>query len=180
MCWCVLSSLCLLFASVLASMRWLLCEKTSAITENIPRENLSPLQFYINSKNKNRIKLQSLQSKINSKTIESAPRTSVIIFGGMASPPFNSCVMNGHVHDPLPRLWKPSSPPPPLDVTVQLDALYFPFAIVVFRVVRLRVSGSTQLYSPPLEVMVQLRVLSFPFVWKMLTLKAKSNYHQTP
>ena len=56
--WYLLSSLFLLIASVLASMRWLLCggdsskvkKRNPQFQENIPRENLSPLRFLINSK----------------------------------------------------------------------------------------------------------------------------------
>ena len=55
--------------SVLASMRWLLCggdgskkkNTRSLIAKNIPREKLSPLKFYINSKT---IKLQRVKSVI--------------------------------------------------------------------------------------------------------------------
>ena len=63
----------LLVASVLASMRWLLCggdgsqeKTTSVISKKMSREGFFPLQIYIISK-----------------TIKSAPRISVIIFAGM-------------------------------------------------------------------------------------------------
>ena len=83
----------LLVASVLASMRWLLCggdsyekeEKNDVCNfkKNVPRENLSPLRFFINSKKLNRTELRILRIQLSRKTIKSAPRISVIIFGEM-------------------------------------------------------------------------------------------------
>ena len=57
---------------------------TSAITEKTPRDNLFPLQFSINSKKYNRMKLQSLQFESNSKKFNLHPVKSVIIFAEIA------------------------------------------------------------------------------------------------
>ena len=59
MCLFVLVCVLLLVASVLASVRWLLCggdgskEKTKSVIQKVPRENLYPLRFNQFEKNKN-------------------------------------------------------------------------------------------------------------------------------
>ena len=78
----------LLVASVLASMRWLLCrgdgsKEKSVVTEKYPANDFS-ITVLLKSKNKSALNYNHF-SFFYSKTIKSAPRISAIIFGGMVT-----------------------------------------------------------------------------------------------